>query len=105
MVTPSEILFSWLALPVYIFQGLRVRKQSMRMAPPEQIPFVEVKGKGKPLNLLFIGDSSVAGVGVTDFKECVAGRTPYILAQKTGRSITIQSFGNNSATAGELRDL
>ena len=105
MITPSEIVFSWLALPVYIYQGLRVRNQSMRMAPPEQIPFVEIKGKGKPLNLLFMGDSSAAGVGVTDFKECVAGRTPHLLAKKTGRPITTRTCGNNSATAGELRDL
>ncbi len=104
MVTPFEIIFSWLALPVYVVQGLRVRNQSMRMAPPEQHSLVEIKGKGKPIRLLFIGDSSAAGVGVSDFKECVAGRTPHLLAEKTGRPVITRTCGNNSATAGDLRD-
>ncbi len=76
----------------------------MRMPPPEQYPFVQLKGKGEPLRLLFIGDSSAAGVGVKDFKQCVAGRTPYLLANKTSKSVTTRTCGNNSATAGELRD-
>jgi len=41
---------------------------------------------------------------VKDFKDCVAGRTPYLVAEKTGRSVTCRTCGNNSATAGELRD-
>ena len=107
MVTMGEILLSWIGLPIYAFQGIRIRNQAMRMAPPEQMPFVEVKGKpkSKPLRLLFIGDSSAAGVGVEDFKECVAGRTPHLLSEKTGRTVTCRTCGNNSATAGELRDL
>ena len=107
MVTMGEILLSWIGLPIYAFQGIRIRNQAMRMAPPEQMPFIEVKGKpkSKPLRLLFIGDSSAAGVGVSDFKECVAGRTPHLLSEKTGRTVTCRTCGNNSATAGELRDL
>lgn len=106
MVTTLEIITSWLGLPIYAFQGIRIRKNTMRMAPPKQIPFVEVTGNAnhKPLKLLFIGDSSAAGVGVKDFKDCVAGRTPYLVAEKTGRSVTCRTCGNNSATAGELRD-
>lgn len=107
MITKLEIIKSWLGLPVYAFQGIRLRNKAMRMAPPKQLPFVEVKGKAKskPLKLLFIGDSSAAGVGVTDFKECVAGRTPHLLSQKSGRTVTCRTCGNNSATEGDLRDL
>ena len=106
MVTKLEIITSWLGLPIYAFQGIRIRNKAMRMAPPEQIPFVEVKGKSqtKPLRLLFIGDSSAAGVGVKNFKECVAGRTPHLVSKKTGRTVSCRTCGNNSATAGELRD-
>lgn len=107
MVTKFEIIKSWLGLPIYAFQGIRIRSKAMRMAPPEQLPFVEVKGKvkSKSLKLLFIGDSSAAGVGVTNFKECVAGRTPHLISEKTGRTVTCRTCGNNSATAGNLRDL
>ncbi len=107
MVTSFEIILSWLALPVYAFQGIRIRNRTLRMAPPEPIPFAEVKGKSgkKPIRLLMIGDSSAAGVGVKDFKDCVAGRLPYLVSQKTGYTVTCRTCGNNSATAGDLRDL
>jgi len=106
MVTKTEIIASWLGLPIYAYQGTRIRRKAMRMAPPEQIPLVETKGSNasKPLRLLFIGDSSAAGVGVTDFKQCVAGRTPHLLAKKTGRKVICRTCGNNSATSGDLRD-
>jgi len=102
MVTKSEILYSWLGLPVYIWQGLGVRRKSIRMAPPAQKPIVELKGKGKPIRILFIGDSSAAGVGVDEFEESVAGRLPHLLKKNTGRPIHQRTAGNNSATAGEL---
>ena len=65
---------------------------------------MEIAGKGDPIRLLMIGDSSIAGVGVDDFADCVAGRTPHLLAQKTGRAVTSRTSGNNSATAGQIRD-
>jgi len=107
MVTKTEIIASWLGLPIYAYQGTRVRKRAMRMAPPEQMPRVEIKGKNarEPLRLLFIGDSSAAGVGVADFRDCVAGLTPHLLARKTGRKIICRTCGNNSATSGDLRDI
>ncbi|MDJ0613587.1 MAG: SGNH/GDSL hydrolase family protein [Rhizobiaceae bacterium] len=105
MVTKIEILQSWFGLPVYFWQGLGVRRRSIRMAPPPQKPVVELKGKGKSISILFIGDSSCAGVGVDDFEESVAGRLPHLLKKLTGRPIHQRTAGNNSATAGQLRDL
>lgn len=104
MVTKSEILFSWLALPVYIWQGLGVRRTSVRLSPPPQKPIVELKGKGKPVSILFVGDSSAAGVGVETFDESVAGRIPHLIKDKTGRPIFQRTVGNNSATSGSIRD-
>ena len=104
MVSKLEILFSWFALPIYVWQGLAVRRSSLRMSPPEKKPLVELKGKGKALSILFIGDSSAAGVGVDDFEECVSGRLPHLLKQKTARPVIQRTCGNNSATSGGIRD-
>ncbi|MEM9277988.1 MAG: SGNH/GDSL hydrolase family protein [Pseudomonadota bacterium] len=104
MVTRLEHILSWLALPVYIWQGLGVRRKSIRLAPPQQKPMVELKGRGKPINILFIGDSSAAGVGVDVFEEGVSGRLPHLLKQKSGRPIKQRTSGNNSATSGSIRD-
>ncbi len=104
MVSKLEILISWLALPIYIWQGLGVRRSSMRLPPPEQKPLVELKGKGKLINVLFVGDSSAAGVGVETFEEGVSGRLPHLLNEMTGRPILQRTCGNNSASSGSIRD-
>jgi len=106
MLTNSQIIQSWLGLPVYVWQGLAVRRKTnpLRMAPPAQIPVVELKGKGKLLSILVIGDSSAAGVGVEKFEDCVAGRLPHLLKTKTGRPIRVKTSGHNSATSKHIRD-
>lgn len=104
MASKTEIMLSWISLPVYIWQGLAVRRQSIRLAPPPQRPIIELKGKGAPLRILFIGDSSAAGVGVESFEESVAGRLPTLVKARTGRPIYQRTCGNNSATAGTIRD-
>lgn len=104
MVTKLEQFLSWLALPLYAYQGLAVRRAVPRMGPPEPQVFAEFEGEGDPIRLLMIGDSSIAGVGVKDFRDCVAGTTPRRLAALTGRPVTCRTNGNNSATAGNLRD-
>lgn len=104
MVTRLEALIPWLALPVYIWQGLGVRRRSVRLEPPKGPAVTELKGKGKLLRVLVLGDSSAAGVGVSDFRECFSGRLPFLLSEKSGRPITVRVSGNNSATSGQIRD-
>lgn len=104
MTTRLEALISWLALPVYAWQGLAVRRNTHRMVPPKAVAFVSCKGKGTPISLLVIGDSSAAGVGVDDFSDSMAGRLPLLLSKKTGRPVNARTSGNNSATAGQIRD-
>jgi len=104
MVSRFEILLSWLALPVYVWQGLGVRRRSLRMPPPPAPVSSQTKGKGKPLRLLVIGDSSAAGVGVDTFKKSLAGRLQHWLALKSGRPVHLRNSGNNSATSSQIRD-
>jgi len=104
MVTRAHSFLSWLAFPIYVWQGLGVRRRSHRLEPPPQKPLVTLKGKGKQLNILFIGDSSAAGVGVEVFEEGVSGRLPHLINEKSGRPVNVRTSGNNSATSGRIRD-
>lgn len=99
-----EALLSWLALPVYVWQGLGLRRRIQRMAPPPNPGILAFPGKGRPLKLLVIGDSSAAGVGVDDLSQSVAGLLPRFLAERSGRPVTARIAGMNSATSGQLRD-
>ena len=104
MVTRTESLYSWLSLPIYVWQGLSVRKNTERMEPPLISKISPRKGKGTALRILIVGDSSAAGVGVDDISHSLGGHLSKILNEKSGRPTSVQISGNNSATAGALRD-
>lgn len=100
----AELWLSWLLLPIYIIQGLSVRRKSIRLTPPTPQHLDEVPGTGKPIRLLMVGDSSAAGVGVDTIKDSLAGHLQDWLSQKSKRPIHIRIAGCNSATSGQIRD-
>lgn len=106
MVTKLEVLYSWLLFPVYAWQGTKIRGTTQRMSPPPHKGCLLIKGNAKKptLNILLIGDSSAAGVGVDDIEQSLGGHFCRLLSEKTKRSVNIRIAGNNSATAGTLRD-
>jgi len=97
-------MLTWFALPVYVWQGLGVRRRTGRMAPPPNAGTYEHAGRGTGLSVLVIGDSSAAGVGVEAIEDCFAGQFPRLLAQETGRPVAARIAGMNSATSGQIRD-
>ena len=99
-----ETFSTWLSLPVYVWQGLQVRRKSIRMPPPPRRGVIEAPGKGETLRLLLIGDSSAAGVGVDSIAESLGGLLPELLAKATGRPVRMTIAGMNSATSAQIRD-
>lgn len=60
----------------------------------------------KPLRLLLIGESTVAGVGVERQEDALAGQLAGQLAQQLGRPVRWQAAGRNGAVAADcLQDL
>lgn len=97
-------LLSWMLLPIYVTVGPYVRSRIVRMAPASGPHRASLPGRGKPLRLLVVGDSSVAGVGVSHTSQGLAHRVAENLARRTGRPVTYVMHGGNSAVAGTLRD-
>lgn len=56
------------------------------------------------MKLLFLGDSSVAGVGMQHLEETLAFNLAREVNKTTGRSVTWRAAGANSATAADMRD-
>jgi lysophospholipase L1-like esterase len=106
MVTRAESLLSWFALPVYVWQGLGVRRRSLRLEPPAHNGLIRAgeKSKARPLNILLTGDSSAAGVGARRVEESLGGQLPGFLHTLTKRPVTVRIAGNNSATSAHIRD-
>ena len=67
-------LLSWLAFPIYVWQGLAVRRRAPRLLPPEGPVLHTLTGRGEPVRLLVLGDSSAASVGIDDSSVANAPR-------------------------------
>jgi len=91
----------WLLLPVSAVQGLWLRKNAIRL-PEASGNKAGVCGRGKSLHLLALGDSIIAGVGITT----VAGSMPVQFAKSLARakqcSVHWRVNGRNGADVAHL---
>lgn len=100
----ARALLSWLAFPVYAAQGIALRRRTLRMPPPAGRVRHAIDGAEPAINLLVLGDSSAAGVGVADTEDALGARLARLMAARSGRKVVWRAAGFNSATAGQLRD-
>ncbi|MBO6903079.1 MAG: SGNH/GDSL hydrolase family protein [Rhizobiaceae bacterium] len=97
-------LLSWLAFPVYVWQGVGVRLRTERLLPAQGPVIHHIPGKGERVRLLVVGDSSAASVGIGKTDRGLAALLAARIATETGRPVDWRAAGFNSATAGQLRD-
>ncbi|MBN9253833.1 MULTISPECIES: SGNH/GDSL hydrolase family protein [unclassified Mesorhizobium] len=97
-------LLTWLAFPVYIWQGLGVRRRTTRMLPAQGPVMHEVAGTEPAIALLVLGDSSAASVGIEKSEYGLAAQLAQLISQRTGRAVRWRAAGFNSATSGQIRD-
>lgn len=97
-------LISWLAAPIALVLATKVRRRTLRMAPPPGTTTGRVgPAKGEPrFRLLVIGDSSAAGVGAPHMEETLAPKLARRLSGTFDTAATWRTVGANSATAEEL---
>lgn len=100
----SKAFYSWIAFPVYVWQGLSVRMRIERMLPANLPHEGRFAGSGEEIRLLVAGDSSVAAVGMTRLEDTLAFNIARALNARSGRPVKWRSAGANSATSADLRD-
>lgn len=66
---------------------------------PQQDQYRIAGCQARPLRLLLLGESTVAGVGVASQQQALAGQLAAQLAQRLGRSVEWQAIGSNGARA------
>lgn len=102
-------LLWWLTLPLFVLTiplGLLAKRRALKMpeAPGERHG-TQGGSPGRldaPLNLLMIGESPVAGVGVSDFQESIAVRVACHLSRTCGRPVRWKAVGRNGIRLAEL---
>jgi lysophospholipase L1-like esterase len=89
--------------PVLVGQALLTRGRVPRL--PEAAGAREgVVGSGLPLRLLVAGDSSAAGVGVSEQQHALAQPLARTLARRSGRRVSWQLLAQTGLTTAQLRD-
>lgn len=97
-------LLTWLALPLYVWQGIGVRLRTERMRPADGPVLHRIEGAEPALSLLVVGDSSAASVGIQATQKGLAAQLAALIVARTGRAVYWRSAGFTSATSAEIRD-
>jgi lysophospholipase L1-like esterase len=90
-------------LPFLFWQGKRTRRITPRL-PEAQGPTCGATGSsfaGRPLKLLTVGESPVAGVGVDMHENAITGQFAAALAREFRRPIEWRACGRNGVTVRE----
>lgn len=93
-----------LLAPVLVRQGKRVRRTTPRLPEAPGPRTGEVPGRGAPVRLLVLGESTAAGVGAADHREGLAGQVAASVGAETGRPVHWRVIGRNGATAAGAHD-
>jgi lysophospholipase L1-like esterase len=90
-------------LPLLLAQGVWVRLTTPRLPEAAGPTSGAIPGLEPTFNLLVIGESTVAGVGVSTHEEALTGQTALALHRLTGRAINWRALGINGATVSDAR--
>lgn len=98
---PADTLLTLALSPLLLAQALHVRRRALILPEPPG-PRAGQTGKGAPLSLLILGDSSAAGVGATRQATALSGRLAAILAESC--SLDWQLEARTGATSASALD-
>jgi len=101
---PTHVLarpLGYVISPLLVTQGRIVRKNRPRL-PNAPMPWSGTISGPKPLRLLGLGDSTIAGVGVDNPMLGLTAQLARALYKELGRGISWDSAGERGITTGQL---
>jgi lysophospholipase L1-like esterase len=91
-------------LPVISYLGKRVEKDIPKLPEASENITGKISGNQEAINLLTIGESTIAGVGVNDHKDGITGQIARFLHEKTQKTINWQVVAKNGYTAQRAQE-
>jgi len=90
--------------PLLLSQARRIRRTALRLPEPggPREGVIPAAGDAKPIRLLFLGDSSAAGVGVDTQAQALASQAAAFLAARTGAAVEWQLIAKSGLNTREL---
>lgn len=89
---------SILLAPIFVLQGALVRKQMPKIPGAAGEHQGTVLAGHSSVRLLFLGESTVEGVGAPTYQEALVGQSAQSLAQATNRTVHWHAVGKSGAT-------
>ena len=80
---------SVLLLPIFALQGTRVRKRTPKVPGAEGAPFGTVTAGQSALSLLFLGESTIEGVGAATYADALVGQTAQTVAHLSQHTVPV----------------
>jgi len=94
-----------LFFPLLWFQGMRLKREVPRLPTPGDCPFGICKGKGKEFNILGVGESPMAGVGIAKHAFTLTGLTAVRLNKSLGNSVNWKILAESGLSMKNLNKL
>jgi lysophospholipase L1-like esterase len=93
--------------PILLAQGLRMRRTALRLeeAAGLRTGLVVIENDQSDLKLLFVGDSTMAGVGVPHQTAALASQVASILANRLVRSVRWQLVAKSGVNTSQALEL
>jgi len=91
--------------PFLWFQGLRLKREVPRFTTPGDCPYGICKGKDREFNILGLGESTMAGVGIAKHTLTLTGLTAGRLNKLLGYSVNWKILAQNGLTLKNLNKL
>src|SRR5882762_4842567 len=101
MHTYTANLISLPLLPVVLAQGIWVRRRTPRLPNAEGQAWGSIAGTGPGINLVLLGESTVAGVGASTHQGALACKTATPLSRLIDRTVCWRAIGRSGITARE----
>ncbi len=91
--------------PLLCFQGMRLKREVPRLPTPGDRPFGICKGKDKEFNILGLGESTMAGVGIVKHAFTLTGLTAFRLNKLLGFSVNWKILAESGISLKKLNKL
>src|SRR5512134_3624151 len=98
----SVSMENFLLIPLAIMQGLWVLQRTPRLPVPQGRAGRIGDGTGKPVRVIGIGDSIMAGTGVREQCDSLTAKFARLLHQRTGHDVEWRVLGMNGATSAAV---
>jgi len=102
-------IFGYLIIGVFFpllwFQGMRLKREVPRLPTPEDSPFGICKGKDKEYNIVGLGESPMAGVGIAKHAFTLTGLTAVRLNKLLGCSVNWKILAESGLSLKNLNKL